>query len=313
MSENEFSHIPVLREEAVNLLMPKNGPCRLIDATLGYGGHSSLILERNNAAEVLGIDRDGDAIDGARENLRFAASRIHLARGSFSGLKNFMTEAGWVSVDGVLFDLGISSPQVDNPVRGFSLRLDGPLDMRMDKRSPSTASRLINTAEQSELEQIFREYGEIKKSRALAKAIVERRKKRPFTRTFELVEVCEDVLGKSFPGRLPTPTLCFQALRIAVNDELGEIERALEDAFQVLNPGGRIVVISFHSLEDRIVKNFFRHKAAECVCPPGMPVCICNKKPEMTILTKKPVTAGNDELERNSRASCAKLRAAERI
>ncbi|OGV38977.1 MAG: 16S rRNA (cytosine(1402)-N(4))-methyltransferase [Lentisphaerae bacterium GWF2_45_14] len=313
MSEEKFSHIPVLREEAVNLLMPRDGPCRLIDATLGYGGHSSLILERNKAAEVLGIDRDGDAIDGARENLRFAASRVHLARGSFSGLRGFMAESGWAYADGVLFDFGISSPQVDNPERGFSLRLDGPLDMRMDKRSPGTAGRFLNTADQGELERIFREYGEIRKARALARGIVERRKKRPFTRTLELVELCEELLGKSIPGRMPSSTLCFQALRIAVNDELREIETALDEAFLALRPGGRMVAISFHSLEDRMVKNFFRVKASECVCPPGFPICVCGKKSEIRILTKKPIVAGREELEKNRRASCAKLRAAEKI
>jgi cell division protein FtsL len=183
----------------------------------------------------------------------------------------------------------------------------------MDQRSPSTASRLINNSSQKELEEIFRKYGEIRKAGKLAKAIVERREKKPFTRTLELTELCERVLGKSIPGRLPSPTLCFQALRIAVNEELNEIEKALQAALDLLVPGGKIAAISFHSLEDRIVKNFFKRETLDCICPPGMPACICDKKPRLKILTKKPLTATKEEIERNPRASCAKLRVAEKI
>jgi 16S rRNA (cytosine1402-N4)-methyltransferase len=245
--------------------------------------------------------------------LQFATGRVHLERGKFSDLKELVAKVGWTSADIVLFDLGVSSPQLDDPRRGFSLRLDGPLDMRMDQRSPSTASRLINNSSQKELEEIFRKYGEIRKAGKLAKAIVERREKKPFTRTLELTELCERVLGKSIPGRLPSPTLCFQALRIAVNEELNEIEKALQAALDLLVPGGKIAAISFHSLEDRIVKNFFKRETLDCICPPGMPACICDKKPRLKILTKKPLTATKEEIERNPRASCAKLRVAEKI
>jgi 16S rRNA (cytosine1402-N4)-methyltransferase len=227
-------------------------------------------------------------------------------------MKNLATEAGWVDVDGVLMDLGVSSPQLDNAERGFSLRMDGPLDMRMDKRSPGTASRFINNASREELERVFRDYGEIRANRRLAKAIVERRRNKPFTTTLELAEACEEALGKSVPGRLPTPTLCFQAVRIAVNRELEELEAGLKSALEILKPGGIMTVISFHSLEDRIVKNFFRRGASECVCPPGFPVCVCGKTKELKILTKKPVKATKAEIEKNSRASCAKLRAMEK-
>jgi len=310
---DDFTHIPVLAEETIKYLTPEDGPLKIIDATVGCGGHSSLILEKNRQAEVLGIDRDGDALERAQSNLQFASNRIHLARGRFSDLKDLAADVGWTSVNGILFDLGISSPQIDDPRRGFSLRLDGPLDMRMDRRSTETASRFINHAPQKELERVFREYGEIRKSRMLAKKIVEWREEKPFASTSDLVEVCEKVLGKSIPGRMPTPTLCFQALRIAVNGELDEMEKGLKDAIKLLAPKGRLAVISFHSLEDRIAKNIFREATLDCVCPPGMPMCICDKKPELKILTKKPLTATLEEIKINSRASCAKLRVAEKI
>jgi 16S rRNA (cytosine1402-N4)-methyltransferase len=312
MDSEEFKHIPVLAEEVLQFLGSEEKPVKLIDATVGCGGHSSLILRNFRQAAALGIDRDGDALNRARKELQFATGRFHLARGRFSDLKDLAAEVGWTSVDMVLFDLGVSSPQLDDPRRGFSLRLDGPLDMRMDQRSTSTASRLINRAREKELEEIFRN-GEVRKAGKLAKAIVEKRKTKPFTRTMELVELCEKVLGKSIPGRLPTPTLCFQAIRIAVNEELAEIEKALEAALEILEPGGRIAAISFHSLEDRIVKNFFKRETLDCICPPGMPKCICDKKPRLKILTKKPLTATVEEIKRNPRSSCAKLRVAEKI
>ena len=254
---------------------PGNEPCRLIDGTLGCGGHSSLILKANPQAQLLGIDRDGDALERAGEILDFAADRITLKRGNFSELADFSREVEWDSVDAILLDIGISSPQIDDAERGFALRLDGPLDMRMDKRSPLTASRLLNNSSETELARIFYEYGEEKRSRRLARAIAERREEKPFERTLEFAEFCEKVLGKSRPGKLPTPTKIFQALRIAVNDELGELKKALHDAIPLLKSGGRLAVISFHSLEDRIVKEFFREQAASCICPPGLPVCAC--------------------------------------
>ena len=234
-------------------------------------------------------------------------------RGNYSELAARAAEAGWEKVDGILLDIGVSSPQLDQPERGFSWRADGPLDMRMDRRSILTASRLLNTAPEAELERILREYGEVAKSRKLAAAIVTQRVIRPFAMTSDFVSLCDEVLGKSRPGQLPAPTLPFQALRIAVNDELGELERALPAAVKLLNRGGRIAVISFHSLEDRIVKNFFRDEAASCVCPPGLPVCVCGKVSTLKIITRKALTAGPDELERNRRSACAKLRVAEKI
>ena len=312
-TKDGFKHLPVLYREVVDFLATGDKPCRLIDGTLGCGGHSSLILKANPQAQLLGIDRDGDALERAGEILSFAADRIILKRGNFSELADFASEVEWDSVDAILLDIGISSPQIDDAERGFALRLDGPLDMRMDKRSPLTASRILNNSNETELARIFYEYGEERRSRRLARAIVERREEKPFERTLEFADFCEKVLGKSRPGKLPTPTKIFQALRIAVNDELGELKKALNDAIPLLKKGGRLAVISFHSLEDRIVKEFFREQAASCVCPPGLPVCVCKHKAKVKILTRKPVTAKPDEIEFNRRAASAKLRVVEKL
>jgi len=311
---SEFSHVPVLPAEVLEYLALKPGPSRVIDCTVGYGGHSSLILKNYGEAEILGLDRDGEALDGARKNLDFAQTRVHLERGEFSGLAEHAAEAGWAEVDAVLLDLGVSSPQIDDPQRGFSFRQDGPLDMRMDRRSPVSASRILNTASEADLEFIFREYGEIHHAGRLAYEVVRRRAESPWGGTLELARLCDRVLGRERrKGGPPAPTLCFQALRIAVNGEMEQIPAALEAAVKLLKKGGRVVVISFQSLEDRIVKDFFRDKASACKCPPDFPVCICGGRAELKTLTKKPVTASQTELEANPRAACAKLRAAERI
>lgn len=313
MSE-EFKHVPVLAREVAELLtFPEERPARMIDGTVGGGGHSALLLQKYPRLELIGIDRDDAALEKAAETLAFAGDRVRLVRGNYSELASIAAGSGWKTVDGVLLDIGVSSPQLDRAERGFSWRAEGPLDMRMDRRSGVTASRLLNQAPEEELERIFRTYGEISKSRKLAAAAVERRAEHPFATTADLVALCDEVLGRARPGKLPEPTLVFQALRIAVNDELGELERALPAAVRLLIPGGRIAVISFHSLEDRIVKNFFREEAASCVCPPGLPVCVCNKQPTLELLTRKAVTARPDELESNRRAAPARLRAAIRI
>jgi 16S rRNA (cytosine1402-N4)-methyltransferase len=311
-AKDGFKHLPVLYREVLEYLT-FDGPCRIIDGTIGSGGHSSLILKANPQAEILGLDRDGDALERAGEKLEFAGGRVRLKRGNFSELAEFAAEIGWNEVDAVLLDVGVSSPQIDDAGRGFSLRLDGPLDMRMDKRSQLTASRLLNRETETELARIFYEYGEERRSRRLAAAIVARRREKAFERTLEFAEFCESVLGKSRPGKLPVPTKCFQALRIAVNDELGELKRALEKAVPLLKKGGRLAAISFHSLEDRIVKEFFREQAASCVCPPELPVCVCKHQAQLKILTRKPLTARADEIKFNRRAASAKLRIAEKL
>lgn len=315
LKSEKIRHIPVLAKEVLNLLIPASGLCRVVDGTLGDGGHSSLILKKNTAAELLGIDRDGNALARAEKVLSFAAGRIHLKKDKFSNLSACISEIGlgWLSVDAVLLDLGVSSFQIDSENRGFSHRLNGPLDMRMDQQSHNTAGRILNESPIEELERIFREYGEIRKSRRLAEAIVRRRRKKPWMRTSELAELCEKIIGHSRPGRLPAPTLCFQALRIAVNNELEELKKGLEEALALLSPGGRLAVISFHSLEDRIVKRFFQKEAGTCLCPPEFPVCICNHHPKLKIITKKPITPTEEEIKTNRRAASAKLRVAEKL
>ncbi|MCQ2377899.1 MAG: 16S rRNA (cytosine(1402)-N(4))-methyltransferase RsmH [Victivallaceae bacterium] len=310
----DFCHIPVLPREVTDFLVfPPGKPTRLIDGTVGGGSHSALLLERNPQLEVLGIDRDEDALCAAEKKLDFARDRVYLRRGNYSSMFDFADELDWEKVDGILLDIGVSSPQLDKPERGFSWRFDGPLDMRMDNRSEVTAARLLNRASEDELGRIFSEYGEFKGARRLAREIVTRRGSEPFGSTADLVKICDETLGRSRPGKLPAPTLVFQALRIAVNDELGELKKTLGAALPRLNRGGRIAVISFHSLEDRIVKEFFRRESTECLCPPGLPVCRCGHHAQLAILTKKPVEADETERRENPRSNCAKMRVAEKI
>ncbi len=311
--ETEKIHIPVLADEIVEYLNPGSGEYKFIDGTLGRGGHSSLILNLNAEAELLGIDRDSEALEGVAEKFKFASDRIHLVRGEFGSLAEHAISLGWHLVDAVLLDLGVSSPQIDSAVRGFSFRTDGPLDMRMDRRSGKTAARVLNNHSVEDIAHILWKYGDIRESRKLARAIVARRSEKLWSHTLELAELCEKVLKSGKRKSVPPATLCFQALRIYVNDELDELEKGLAGAMKVLKPGGRVAVISFHSLEDRIVKNFFRNEAAECLCPPGLPACVCHHKPTLKILTKKPITAKESEIRENRRSGSAKLRVAEKI
>ena len=312
--EHEFNHIPVLAEEVAQVLaLPGDAPARLIDGTVGGGGHSALLLERFPRLEILGIDRDRQALAAAAEKCAFAADRLTLMRGDFGDLAALANACGWKEVDGVLLDIGVSSPQIDTPERGFSWRNDGPLDMRMDDRNPVTAGRLLNNAPEEELARIFREYGEIVQARKLAAAAVAKRSTKPFGTTLDLVALCDEVLGLSRPGKLPHPTLVFQALRIAVNDELGQLTKALKAATGLLKQHGRIAVITFHSLEDRIVKNYFRDESRDCLCPPGLPVCTCGHRASLKLVNRKPLTPGEPELAANRRAACARIRAAEKI
>ncbi len=312
--DGQFHHIPVLLNGVLDhLTFPEDRPARLIDGTLGGAGHTSALLEKYPQLEVLGIDRDDAALEASRERLAKFGGRVKLARGNYSECAEIASEHGWDKVDGILFDIGVSSPQLDIAERGFSWRKSGPLDMRMDRRSELTAGRLLNRATEEELIRIFRDYGEIRQARRLASAVVEARKSVMFGTTDELVELCDRVLGRSRPGTLPAPTLVFQALRIAVNDELGELERGLASAVGLLGQGGRIAVISFHSLEDRMVKNFFRDESTSCICPPSLPVCCCQHKANLKVILKHPYVADEEEIAGNSRSSCAKLRVAEKI
>lgn len=314
MNSVEFNHIPVLKDAVLEYLAFDTArPVRVVDGTVGGGGHSALLLEKYPKMELLGIDRDDMALAAAGKKLSFAGNRVKLVRGCYADLAAIAVENGWDQLDGVLLDIGVSSPQLDIPERGFSWRNDAVLDMRMDRRSELTAGRWLNRTGEAEMARVFREYGEIKKAGILAKKAVELRENKPFATTSDLVALCDMVLGRAKPGHLPHPTLVFQAVRIAVNDELRQLETGLKSAVSMLDSGGRIAVISFHSLEDRIVKNYFRREAASCVCPPGLPVCCCNHEPELKILTRHAVSAGEDEVAENSRSACAKLRAAEKI
>ncbi|MBQ9338566.1 MAG: 16S rRNA (cytosine(1402)-N(4))-methyltransferase RsmH [Lentisphaeria bacterium] len=316
MNDSQLTHIPVLADETVRLLTGgrTSGAFHLIDCTLGCGGHSAMVLRQNPDAEVLALDRDPQAIMRGAAALEFAAERVFLRQTDFAGMKQAAEAVGWDHADAILMDLGVSSPQIDDPKRGFSFRNEGPLDMRMDTGAPLTAARVLNTYSQEELERVFREYGEIREARQLARAVVEDRKAKPFETTLQFAGLCDRVLrSKGRKSGPPAPTLCFQALRIEVNDELGQLRRALEAALELLVPGGVLAVISFHSLEDRIVKRFMAEMSEKCKCPPDFPVCVCGWKPKLAVLTRKPVTASEEELKRNPRAACAKLRAAERL
>ena len=312
---SEFHHIPVLAEGVLeHLTFPADRPVRMIDGTLGGGGHSSMLLEKYPQLELLGIDRDQNALESAGAKLSFAKERIHLCHGEYASMVDHARSIGWEKVDGILLDIGVSSPQIDLPERGFSWRHEGPLDMRMDQSSEVTAGRIMNFSSEEELCRIFRDYGELRSAAKLARAAVERRKESFFGTTADLVKLCDDTLGKSAPGKLPIPTLVFQALRIAVNRELEQLEEGLEGAMELLGKGGRIAVITFHSLEDRIVKEFFRKESTDCVCPPGLPVCCCGHKAHFTLpMRSKVVTASAAELKNNPRAACAKLRVAEKL
>ena len=312
---SEFRHIPVLPEEVLELLaFAPDRPARMIDGTVGGGGHSALLLKKYPLLEVLGIDRDSAALEAAKTNLAFAGDRVRLRRGEYADMGRFAREIGWARVEGILLDIGVSSPQIDQAERGFSWRQEGPLDMRMDQNSPVTAGRILNFASEEELARIFREYGELRSAGTLARAAVERRQKSFFGTTADLTALCDETLGRSAPGKLPLPTLVCQALRIAVNGELEQLRKGLAEGVKLLSPGGRIAVISFHSLEDRIVKEFFRTESTGCVCPPGLPVCRCGHKASLALpLRSRAVTASPSELERNPRSACAKLRIAEKL
>ena len=311
--DKKMKHIPIMTREILEHLVPKDRKCRIIDGTLGYGGHSNIMLQANDQAELLGIDRDNEALAHSSELLSYAGNRAKLVRGSFSEMAQLAKENNWDSVDAILLDIGISSPQIDDALRGFAHRFDGPLDMRMDKRSTNTASRVLNRYPEEELARIFKVYGEIRSSKKLAAEIVIRRTEKSLTKTSELKQICEDLFGKAKPGNLPTATLCFQALRIEVNQELEQLKNVLKDAVDLLVPGGRIGIITFHSLEDRIVKQSFKEYATDCLCPPGLPICVCKHKASVKLINKKPITAHMDEIRFNSRSACAKLRIIEKL
>lgn len=309
-----FEHIPVLLKETLEYLDPKPGGV-YIDGTLGGAGHSSEIVKRIIPEGVLlGIDQDSNAINAAKEHLKAYMDNVIIVRDNFRNIKAIAMDCGFREVDGVLLDIGVSSHQLDEDERGFSYMHDGPLDMRMDTNRDYDASDLVNNASEQELTRILREYGEEKWAARIAKFIIEERKKGRIDTTFKLV----DIIKKAIPaaarreGGHPAKRT-FQAIRIAVNDELEVLEQAVRDAVDILKPGGRLVVITFHSLEDRIVKTVFNNMERPCTCPPQLPICMCGKEPLVKVVTKKPVSASEEELSTNTRSKSAKLRAAERV
>lgn len=306
-------HIPVLLKETIEALnIDPHG--LYVDGTLGRGGHSRAILEKLTDGRLIAIDRDQTAIDDCRRRLCEFNDKITYVHGNFRDIKSILNAAGDAQVDGMLFDLGVSSPQLDEAERGFSYMHDAPLDMRMDKTAAVTAKDVVNTWPEDELRRIFFEYGEERYAARIAAGIVRRRKEAPIETTFELVDAIKSSMpAQALREKQHPAKRTFQAIRIAVNDELDSISDMLSDAADCLKSGGRIAVISFHSLEDRIVKNLFNSKEKGCTCPPDFPVCVCGFKQTMKVITRKPIVAGKKELEINPRARSAKLRVAEKI
>lgn len=309
-----FHHLSVMPDEVIRFLEPKQGGCYL-DGTLGGGGHSALIARRcMPGGTLVGFDRDLEALAAAGERLAGYGEGVRLVHGNFAGLAGQLAAMGITGLDGFIFDLGVSSHQLDSGERGFSFQQDAPLDMRMDTSCGETAADLVNTLPEAELERIIRLYGEERWAKRVAAFIVKARLEQPLESTMQLVDVIKGAIPRAkWEERLHPATRTFQALRIAVNHELDSVEEGVKAALDHLKPGGRGVVISFHSLEDRIVKNIFRDYAGGCTCPRHLPLCVCGHQPRVRILTGRPVMATPEEIEGNPRARSAKLRAVERL
>jgi len=307
-------HISVMAEETLDALRPQPGGV-FIDGTLGGAGHTALLLERIGASgRVLAIDADPQALARADARLgeAVAAGRLLLRHGNFRQMGELARAAGLAPVDGILLDLGLSSDQLAARERGFSFAADGALDMRFDPTSGESAADLVNTRSDVDLADIFWRYGEERFSRPIARRIVEARRQQPITRADELARLAAGVVHGR-PGGVHPATRVFQAMRIAVNDELGSLEAALPVAVETLRPGGRLAIISFHSLEDRIVKQFFQREQRGCICPPEAPQCVCGRQPRLRIITRHPLAPSEAEVSANPRARSAKLRVAERL
>ena len=306
-------HESVMRNEVLHYLnVHMEGV--IVDGTLGDGGHTEFIL-KNTVPEirVFAIDRDSSAIERASERLSPFRDRVTLAHGNLGDLKNLAAENGITSVVGLLMDLGVSSPQLDTPVRGFSIQHDGPLDMRMDSSQKTSAADLLIKLSDAELASIIKNFGEERYAKRVVRAIRREQEERPITTTGQLSRIVARVVTSSRHSRIHPATRTFQALRIAVNDELEQLKTALADMIGLLHSTARVAVISFHSLEDRIVKTFFRDEEKGCSCPPKIPICVCGRVPTLKILTRKPLVPSEEEVAQNPRSVSAKLRVAERI
>lgn len=309
----QLEHKPVLLREAVDLLAPK--PCGIyVDGTLGAAGHAAEILIRSSPDGVLvGLDQDAEAVERSRAALARFGSRAIIRQANFRDLPEVLTRVGYEQVDGVLLDLGVSWFHLKSPERGFSFMLEGPLDMRMDRSRQRTAADIVNTLPCAELAKIIREYGEERRAGAIARAIEKARAREPIMTTAQLARIVSGVFPPYPRRRIHPATLTFQALRIAVNDEIGALREGLDRIIPLLKSGARLAVISFHSLEDRVVKQTFARAAKGCVCPPKMPVCTCNQRPSLKVVTTRPIMPGTEEMERNPAARSAKLRGAEKL
>ena len=309
----EYTHQPVLLRECLDGLNIRPDGI-YVDGTLGRAGHSLEIVRRLTSGRLIAIDRDKAALDAAPARLEGHMDKVSLVRGNFGGLRSILAALQVDGVDGMLFDLGVSSPQLDDGSRGFSYLRDAPLDMRMDQSAPLTARDVVNGWSREELKRILWQYGEERYSGPIAAAIVRQRESAPIETTAQLAELIRNAMpAKARREKQHPAKRSFQAIRIAVNDELGEVERLLDAALDALRPGGRLAVISFHSLEDRLVKTAYGEWAKGCTCPPDFPVCVCGKKPKVRLVGKRPIVADEDEVRENPRARSARLRVAEKL
>ena len=310
---SSFHHVSVLLDASIDALNIRPDGI-YVDGTLGGGGHSREIASRLTTGHLIGIDRDETALAAAGERLAPFMDRVTLVHSNFCEMDSVIRSLGYPGVDGVLLDLGVSSPQLDESSRGFSYMADAPLDMRMDRGDTLTAYQVVNEWSYEELKRILFDYGEERYAPLIAGAICRRREQKPIATTLELVDIIRGSVPPAALREKQHPAKrSFQAIRIAVNDELGAVSKAMEAAIPMLNPGGRLAVITFHSLEDRIVKSSMAEAARGCTCPPSFPVCVCGKKPKVKLLSRKPILPGAEELEENPRARSAKLRVCEKL
>ena len=310
---SEFHHVSVLLEACIEALNIRPDGI-YVDGTLGGAGHSSRIAAKLTTGRLIGIDRDPVALKAAGERLKPFADRVTLVHSNFDEMDTVLKDLGISGVDGILMDLGVSSPQLDDSKRGFSYMADAPLDMRMNGKDALDARQIINTWSYDELKRILYDYGEERYAPRIAGAICKRREEAPIETTLELVDIIRGAMPAAALREKQHPAKrSFQAIRIAVNDELGSVERVMKRAVPCLNPGGRLAVITFHSLEDRIVKNAMAEAAKGCICPREFPVCVCGRKPQVKIITRKPITSTEEELAANPRARSAKLRVCEKL
>ena len=310
---SEFHHVSVLLQECIDGLNIRPDGI-YVDGTLGGAGHSSQIAARLTTGRLIGIDRDPVALKAAGERLKPFGDRVTLVHSNFCEIATVLRDLGISGVDGILMDLGVSSPQLDDAARGFSYMADAPLDMRMNGEDRLTAKDVVNTWSYEELRRILFDYGEERYAPQIASAICRRRESKSIETTMELVDIIRSAMPPAALREKQHPAKrSFQAIRIAVNDELGSVEKVMGDAIPCLNPGGRLAVITFHSLEDRIVKNGMANAAKGCTCPPNFPVCVCGNKPKVKLISRKPIVASDEELEVNPRSRSAKLRICEKI